>query len=54
MPASLKIAGIETPDGSTVDDYALGLEIAERMVALARAGIDIDRAVERAYRILER
>jgi tetrapyrrole methylase family protein/MazG family protein len=54
MPASLKIAEIETPDGSSVDADALSREIAERMVALARAGVDIDRAVERAYRILER
>jgi tetrapyrrole methylase family protein / MazG family protein len=54
MPASLKIAEIETPDGSSVDADTLSREIAERMVALARAGVDIDRAVERAYRILER
>ena len=54
MPASLKIADLESPNGSTVDADALGREIAERMVALARASIDIDRAIERAYRILER
>ena len=54
MPASIKITDIETPDGSTADADRIGREIAERMVALARAGIDIDRAVERAYRILER
>ncbi|HEX3303066.1 MAG TPA: MazG nucleotide pyrophosphohydrolase domain-containing protein, partial [Thermomicrobiales bacterium] len=54
MPASLKIAEIETPDGSSADADTLSREIAERMVALARAGVDIDRAVERAYRILER
>lgn len=54
MPASLKIAEIERPDGATADGEALGREIAERMVALARAGIDIERVVERAYRILDR
>ena len=54
MPASLKIADLEASDGSTADADSVGREIAERMVTLARAGIDIDRAVERAYRILER
>ena len=54
MPASLKIADLEASDGSTADADTIGREIAERMVTLARAGIDIDRAVERAYRILER
>jgi tetrapyrrole methylase family protein/MazG family protein len=54
MPASLKIAEIEQPNGTAVDADALGREIAERMVELARAGHDIDRAVERAYRILDR
>jgi uncharacterized protein YabN with tetrapyrrole methylase and pyrophosphatase domain len=54
MPASLKIALLEKPDGAIVDDDQLGREIAERMVALARAGQPIDRAIERAYRILER
>jgi tetrapyrrole methylase family protein / MazG family protein len=54
MPASLKIALLEKPDGAIVDDDQLGREIAERMVALARAGQPIDRAIERAYRILGR
>lgn len=54
MPASLKIAMLEKPGDSTVDEDLLGREIAERMIALARAGKPIDRAIERAYRILER
>ena len=54
MPASLKIADLEAPDGSSVEQEQLGLEIAERMIALARAGVDIDRAVEQSYRILDR
>jgi tetrapyrrole methylase family protein / MazG family protein len=54
MPVSLKIAGVEPVDDATVDEDQLGAEIAERMVAMARAGVDIDRAIERAYRILAR
>lgn len=54
MPASLKIEKLEKPDGRTVDGDRLGREIAERMMTLARAGIPIDRAIERGYRILGR
>jgi uncharacterized protein YabN with tetrapyrrole methylase and pyrophosphatase domain len=55
MPASLKIAELEAIEpGAVVDVERLGQEIAERMVRLARSGADIDAAVERAYRILDR
>jgi tetrapyrrole methylase family protein/MazG family protein len=54
MPASLKIAELETADGTAIDEARMAQEIAERMVQLARAGVDIDAAVERAYRILDR
>ena len=54
MPISLKIGQLESAAGQEVDADVIGREIAERMAMLARAGEDIDRVVERAYRILER
>ena len=54
MPVSLKIAHLEQSSGMTADVDQISTEIAERMVVLAHAGADIDRAVERAYRILAR
>lgn len=57
MPVTLKIAGVETPDGSTltddqIDQIASG--IAVNLRTLARAGVPLDRAIEAAYRILVR
>ena len=54
MPVSLKIMALEKTDGSVADADKLGHEIADRMVRLARGGVDIDHAVERSYRILGR
>lgn len=57
MPASLKIADVERPDGSTLSD-AEATEIAARVAAdlrrLARAGRPADPLIDGAYRILDR
>jgi tetrapyrrole methylase family protein/MazG family protein len=54
MPISLKIARLEAASGDAVDVDRVAEEIANGMVALARAGVDVDRAIEQAYRILKR
>jgi tetrapyrrole methylase family protein/MazG family protein len=57
MPASLKIAEVETPDGSTISQSEAN-EIAGRIArdlrTLARAGRAPDPLIDNAYRILDR
>jgi tetrapyrrole methylase family protein / MazG family protein len=54
MPVSLKISHLEPATGAEADVDRIAREVAAGMVALSRAGVDVDRAIERAYRILER
>lgn len=57
LPASLKIAAVESPDGSTLSDgeaRTVAARIAAELRLLARAGWAPDPLIDEAYRILER
>jgi hypothetical protein len=57
MPITLKLAEVEKVDGSVLSDAdseAISFRIASDLQKLARAGVPLDSAIERAWRILDR